>query len=119
MLSKSGNVVSMSLTLRLSNDTKRYGGAAARLPLGFRPPANSAASEYKDDNLLLGTAVPLLTMNSDSETDRYFKQYKAFGVDVPSTMFTIDPQGYIRVPPYAEPNLNYPIYFCATFVSGS
>ena len=59
----------------------------------------------------------LYTENSGSTTERYFKNGRVFGADIPSTMFTIDPSGYIRVPPYSNPSLAYPLYFSATFLA--
>ena len=112
MVAKSGNVVRLTVGIELTNNSQArlYGGAVARIIDGYRPAANPEAGGYDEDDLVTGRACVLSVNNAGSATNRYFDTLQYI-------FFTIDPDGYIRIPPT---NIsNYTIYFDATFITGT
>ena len=112
MVSKTGNVVRVSVGIDLTNNAQArlYGGAVARIADGFRPAINPEAGGYTEQNNVTGRACVLAVYNAGSVTNRYLDAIQYI-------FFTIDPDGYIRIPPTNISNTT--IYFDATFLTGT
>jgi len=111
MLCKSGHVVHLMTEVGLNNNAQArlYGGAIARIPVGFRPVLNDQAAYYTDDGIVTLSCTAIEVYNPNDPINRYFARK---GVTV---FATIDTDGYIRIAP--DDQISDPIFIDVTYIT--